>query len=101
MPNEITLQQAHNIIDATKRLAYCRDILKKIDAGISVEITIFCDTGKRHYSTPVTEKLQHKAECASSQVARSVIVGIRREWAAKESAAIRTLRQLGAEVPND
>lgn len=100
MPNEITLKQAHDIIAATKNLASCRDILKKIDAGISVEITIFWDTGKRNYSSPVTEKIQHKAECANSQVARSVIVGIRREWAAKEAAAIRTLRQLGAEVPN-
>lgn len=101
MLNEITRQHAEKIIAALNSLKSCRDVLKKIDAGIGVEIAILWDPGKRHYSQPITEKIQHKAECATSQVARSAIVGIRREWAAREAECVRTLRQLGAEVPND
>lgn len=95
----ITFEQAARIIETLKALKYWRDILKKIDAAHTIEISINHKTGRDYYGKPVTEQIKYNAAEANSKIARSIINAVRHEWEIKEADCVRTLIQLGAEVP--
>ncbi|MFG1429362.1 hypothetical protein [Roseixanthobacter glucoisosaccharinicivorans] len=100
MPNEITFQRAEKIIAATKTLAYWRGQLAVLDKAITVDIRVTYQKGVDTYRQPVTDAVNYKAALKDQTLARSVVAGIRKAWEQNRDEAIRTLRQLGAEVPS-
>lgn len=98
MPNEITVGQARAIIDATEKLKNARNTLALLSNATRVSINVEWRSGAGWDEKKGT--VQHVGECKASQIARSTAAAVRQHWQRIEADAIRTLRQLGAEVPN-
>jgi hypothetical protein len=99
MPNEITLEQARAIIDARDKLTGARKCIAALAGATNVKVEVTYAAPQRGYHSN-TETLRYEGRCHLDQLSRSMVDGIRQHWARKESEAIRTLRQLGAEVPS-
>lgn len=98
MLNEITVSQARAIIDATEKLARARNTLALLSNPTRVSINVEWRSGIGWDEKKGT--VQHVGDCQHSQISRSTADAVRKHWQRVEADAIRTLRQLGAEVPN-